>query len=191
MNSRYGSYMRIKKITAAVTALIMLASGVSSCNYEETTPYQQVYDYTAVTELIKTYEDSYREFVKNGEGQVAVVTAEGETPLGAPCSSRYTRSSDGAFESCSLEVTRDIEQHDEYFNISDGLMMFVRSYIDEGIPVIDKYISTGTEVYYVNTETSTMDEVTDVTALDIFVTFDQVRRVYGEDTDTQSADLSA
>ena len=70
-------------------------------------------------------------------------------------------------------------------------MMFVRSYIDEGIPVIDKYISTGTEVYYVNTETSTMDEVTDVTALDIFVTFDQVRRVYGEDTDTESADLSA
>ena len=185
--------MSIKKLLAAAGMILVMAAAVCGC-YVPASQQETVYipDYTEAVSLITTYEDSYRSFVQNGEGQVSVVTASGYTPLGSERSSRYICSSDGAFESCSLVVTRDIEEHDEYFNLNNGLMMFVRTHTDaDGVLFIDKYICAGENVYYVNDETQTMDQITDITALDCFVTFDQVRRVYGEPVDTTATQLPA
>ena len=182
--------MNIKRILATASAIVITLTAAACGTGTAETAY--VPDYEEMSSMITTYEDSYRSFVMNGEGEVAYVTAEGVTPLGVPCSSRYRRSSDGAFESCSLTVERDAEEHDEYFNLGGNIMMFVRMYYDDqGAPVILKYISTGTEVYYMNTETQTCDLITDVEALDCFVTFDQVRRVYGIPVDTTETQLAA
>ena len=185
--------MNIKKLFTAAGMLIVMAAALCGCYVPASTP-ETVYtpDYTEAVNLITTYEDSYRSFVQNGASEVSVVTASGYTPLGSECSSRYICSSDGAFESCSLAVTRDVEEHDEYFNLGNGLMMFVRTHTDaDGAPVIDKYICAGENVYYVNYDAQTMDQIADITALDCFVTFDQVRRVYGEPVDTTSEQIPA
>lgn len=167
--------MRFRNLLAIVTSILVIGI-FTACSAGQ----QQVsFDYTEITTRITNYEDAYRSFVNSGEGEVAMVTATGVTPLGASCSSKYTVSSDGAYESCSLVVQREVEQYDEYFNIGDGLMMFVRTYVDpDGVPHISKYISTGTAVFFINDLTHTVDPVEDITALDCFVTFDQVRRVY-------------
>ncbi len=185
--------MTIKKLISAVITAVVLAAALCGCSgigaAEETAA---VPDYEQVTQLIKAYEDAYREFAKSGEGQVSLVTASGYTPLGAECSSRYTCTSDGVWESCSLTVQRDLEQHDEYFNIGNGIMMFVRSYLDaDGYIIIQKYYCANGSVWFINSETHTMDPVEDITALDCFVTFDQVRRVYGEPLDTSETQVPA
>lgn len=182
--------MRTSKLLAIIAAIIMSIS-ITSC-FSGPLDHHETPDYGAMTAMITDYEDRYREFVMNGAGDVAYVTAEGSTPLGAPCSSRYRRSSDGVYESCSLIVQREMEESDEYFNMGNGIMMFVRMYYnDEGAPVIAKYISTGTEVFFVNDETQTCDPVTDITALDCFLTFDQVRRVYGIPLESEETQLAA
>lgn len=185
--------MNIKKLFAAASMLIVMAATLCGC-YVPASTQETVLppDYNEAVSLITAYEDAYRAYVQAGEGEVSVVTATGVTPLGAECSSRYLCTTDGVYESCSLTVTRDIEQHDEYFNLGNGLMMFVRSYMDdEGGVFIDKYICAGENVYYINDETQTMDPVEDITSLDCFVTFDQVRRVYGESVDTTDDQLPA
>lgn len=185
--------MNIKKLFAAAGLLIVMAAAMCGC-YVPASTQETVLppDYDEAINLITAYEDAYRAYVQAGEGEVSVVTATGLTPLGAECTSRYLCTSDGVYESCSLAVSRDIEQHDEYFNLGNGLMMFVRSYMDdEGGVFIDKYLCAGEHVYYINTETETMDQVADITALDCFVTFDQVRRVYGEPIDTTATQLPA
>lgn len=177
--------MRIKKWLASAVVLSVFAGVFAGCSMTEEAPAGP--DYTELTASITEYEDSYRSFVQEGEGEVAVVTATGTTPLGAQCSSVYTCSSDGRFESCSLTVQRDVEQHDEYFHISDDMMMFVRSYIDAaGLIVIQKYVtlSNGSQVFYIDDEAQTVTPVTDLSSLDCFVTFDQVRRAYGPEDKT-------
>lgn len=177
--------MKIRNLVAYITLLLVLAGFITACsgNSQQAAPLV----YTDIATKIQVYEDSYREFVNSGNGEVALVTATSVTPLGAPCNSKYTISSDGLYESCSLVVQRDVEQYDEYFNIGDGLMMFVRTYFDEeGVPHINKYISTGAAVYYVNSETSTLEPVEDINSLDCFVTFDQVRRAYAGTADSTS-----
>lgn len=172
--------MNIKKLIAAVAASIIMITGLAACS--SVTPAETVAppDYAEITARIKEYEDSYRDFVQTGVGGVNLVTSSGFTPLGATCSAKYTVTEDGVYESCSLVVQRDVEQYDEYFNIGDDMMMFVRSYIDTaGLFVLNKYICYPDAVYYINDETQTLDLVTDVESLDCFVTFDQVRRVYG------------
>lgn len=185
--------MSIRKLVSVIFTAVLLAAALCGCAGEsEAVETVAPPDYEEVTQLIKTYEDAYRDFAQNGEGQVALVTATGVTPLGAECSSRYTCTSDGVWESCSLTVQRDVEQHDEYFNIGNGIMMFVRSYIDaDGFIVINKYYCPNGAVWYINPETHTMDPVEDIEALDCFVTFDQVRRVYGETVDTTETQLPA
>lgn len=177
--------MKIRKALVTVLSMLVLAGCGRTAAPEQTviTP-----DYAQITSVISEYEDSYREFVNNGEGTVQFVTATGTTLLGAPCDSKYSCSSDGRFESCSLAVHRDREEYDEYFNLSSEYMMFVRTYIDEEAQTISisKYISTGSAVYYLNDETQTCDPVEDVTAMDMFVTFDQVRNVFGADDDVAS-----
>ncbi len=184
--------MRMRNLQYVILIVMALAVVLCGCTYTASEPVTIPYDYNEVTALIKTYEDSYREFVANGEGEVYAVTANGVTPLGASCRSVYTLSSDGAFESCSLTVEREVEQHDEYFNIGDGIMMFVRSYIDQdGLIVINKYITLGGILYYINDTEQKIEEVTNVTDVDCFVTFDQVRRVYSEQPEvTETAPLS-
>lgn len=185
--------MTIKKLISAVITAVVLAAALCGCSglgtAEETVAAP---NYEEVTQLIKAYEDAYREFVRNGEGEVALVTASGYTPLGDECSSRYTCTSDGVWESCSLTVQRELEQHDEYFNIGNGIMMFVRSYIDaDGLIVIQKYYCSNGSVWFINSETNTMDRVEDIEALDCFITFDQVRRVYGEPVDASETQIPA
>lgn len=172
-----------------ITAILMAACGFTPA-VQETEPV--ALDYAGLTQTIKTYEDAYRDYVNNGEGQVSIVTASGWTPLGSECSSRYLCTDDGVYESCSLTVQRDIEEHDEYFNLGNGLMMFVRSYItSDSQIVINKYISTGNTVFFINDETQSLDPIDDLEALDCFVTFDQVRRVYGNDVSTPETSLAA
>lgn len=174
--------MSIKKLFAVVGACLMLSASFGGCALIE--PQETVYipDYTEVTTLVKDYEDAYRAYVQNGEGEVTLVTANGVTPLGCECFSKYTCTADGVFESCSLTVQRDVEQHDEYFNLSDDAMLFVRGYVDlAGMIVIQKYYCTSTAVYYINYENETLDPVEHISEMDFFVTFDQVRRVYGAD----------
>lgn len=172
--------MSMKKLLAAAFTCVLMAAAVCGCGsasvtQETVTPP----DYTEMTALITSYEDAYRAFVQAGEGDVEVVTSEGCTPLGAPCSAKYTNANNGLYESCSLVVQRDVEQYDEYFNIGNGIMMFTRFYTVGTEMILHKYICYSNAVFYVNDETQTMDRVEDVEALDCFVTFDQVRRVYG------------
>lgn len=185
--------MRIKKLFAAAGMIIVMAVSVCGCYVPASTPETQfIPDYNETVDMITAYEDGYRAFVQNGEGEVSLVTATGLTPLGLECSSRYTCNSDGTYESCSLVVMRDDEYHDEYFNLGNGLMMFVRSHTDaDGFLYIEKYICAGESVYYVNYDAGTLDQVTDITSLDCFVTFDQVRRVYGTSPDTSATQLPA
>lgn len=174
--------MSIRKLFAVAGACLMLAASFCGCALTEPQQTVPIPDYTEVTTLVKNYEDAYREYVQTGDGQVTLVTANGVTPLGCECFSKYTRTADGLYESCSLTVQREVEQHDEYFNLSDDAMLFVRGYVDlAGMIVIQKYYCTSTAVYYINYENETLDPVEHVSDLDCFVTFDQVRRVYGAD----------
>ena len=187
-------YMKIRKLLAVIAAIMTLVIGFSSCALigESAATEAYVPEYGEVTELIKVYEDSYRSYVQNGEGGVTAVSCSSYTPLGAPCNATYTLTEGNEFESCSLAVQREFEQHDEYFNVCPEFMMFVRSYIDPaGTIVINKYISTSSGVYYVNEETSTLDLIEDVEALDCFVTFDQVRRAYGTEQDASETQTGA
>ena len=186
--------MKIRKLLAVIAAIMTLLIGFSSCSLigggSEAEPY--VPEYGVVTAEIKVFEDSYRSYVQNGEGGVNAVIGDSFTPLGAPCSATYTITEGNEFESCSLAVQREFEQHDEYFNVSENYMMFVRSYIDPaGVIVINKYICTSSGVYYINEDTQTLDLVEDVEALDCFVTFDQVRRAYGTEQDTSETQTGA
>lgn len=165
--------MSIKKLAIMIMAVTLLFTGCSSS--ASTAP-----DYMDTITLIKTYEDSYRDYVQNGEGQVAMVTSVSETPNGAPCNVRYTAAVDQPFTSCSLEVQRnDRIEYDEYFNISDTLMMAVRTYINaDGYAIITKYVSTNGNFYIINDETSTCDLVEDIVGLDFFMTWEQVTTAY-------------
>lgn len=178
--------MRIRKFTIIILAAA-LAVVFACCSALNSAPESRAPDYTEITTLIKSYEDAYRSFIRGGDGEMEAVTASGHTPDGAPCESLYTRSSDGIYESCSLTVDRDgREEHDEYFNISPDMMMFVRTCIDTETPNIDirKYIVSGNGVYYINDETESCENVEDITSLDIFVTFEQVRTAYGISEDS-------
>ena len=97
--------MKIRNLVAYITLLLVLAGFVTACsgNGQQAAPLV----YTDIATKIQVYEDSYREFVNSGNGEVALVTATSVTPLGAPCNSKYTISSDGLYESCSLVVQRD------------------------------------------------------------------------------------
>lgn len=178
----------MKKLIVSILSLSVIA--LAGCGSTVTEPTQTVPDYNTVTAAITEYEDAYREFVNGGEGEVQFVTGTSETPLGAPCDIRYSRTTDGRFESCSLTVTRDREEHDEYMNVSPDLMLFVRTFVDDEAELIqiDKYICTGGAVYHINPETQTLEPVEDVTALDCFITFSQVRTAYGP---SDSADPAA
>lgn len=179
--------MTMKKLFATVCASVVLITALCGCSLN-TVQTVATPDYAQVTELVTAYEDAYRDYVQNSDGEVMLVTANGVTPLGAECSSKYVKTADGLYESCSLTVQRDVEQHDEYFNIGDGIMLFVRAYVDAaGLIVIQKYYCTSNAVYYINYDAQTLDYVEHIEELDFFVTFDQVRRVYGasEENDVQ------
>lgn len=168
----------MKKLIASIIMLSVIAA--AGCSSSEPV-VEQVPDYNETVTAITEYEDAYREFVNGGEGAVQFVTGTSETPLGAPCELRYACSSDGRYESCSLTVTRDREEHDEYMNVRDDLMLFVRTYVDDEAEFIsiEKYVATNNSVYHINPETQTLEPVDDVTALDCFVNFNQVRTAYG------------
>jgi len=185
--------MNIKKLFVTAGMLIVMAAALCGCYVPASAPETVVIpDYNEAVSLVTAYEDAYRAYVQAGAGEVSVVTATGSTPLGSECSSRYVRTTNGEYESCSLTVMRDREEHDEYFNLNNGLMLFVRTYFDdEGALFIDKYLCAGENIYLINNETQTMDYIDDITSLDCFVTFDQVRRVYGEPVDTSQTQLPA
>ncbi len=165
--------MRTRKLAVIILAITLLFTGCSSTS-------NPTLDYQDTTALIKTYEDSYRDYVQTGDGQVAVVTSVSETPNGAPCNVRYTSVVDQPFTSCSLEVQRNNRtEYDEYFRLSDTMMMAVRTYIDDnGYGIITKYISANGNFYLVNDETSTCDIVDDILSLDFFMTWEQVTTAY-------------
>ncbi|MCQ2515362.1 MAG: hypothetical protein MJ094_00685 [Saccharofermentans sp.] len=166
--------MRIKKLTAIILTCVLLLSGCSSKTEDSTLDYQET------IAVITAYEDAYRDYVQTGDGQVSVTTSISETPNGQPCNARFTSVVNQPFTSCSLEVQRnDRTEYDEYFNISDTMMMAVRTYITEsGVPVITKYISTMGQFYLLNPDTQTCDLVENIESLDFFMTFEQVTTAY-------------
>jgi len=167
--------MSIKKLAFVILAVALIFTGCSNQTTTTTVP-----DYQETTAVITAYEDAYRDYVQNGDGQIAMTTSSSYTPNGAPCNVRFTDVVDQPFTSCSLEVTRnDRTEYDEYFAISDTMMMAVRTYIDDsGYAIITKYVATGGNLYLINDETSTCDLVEDVRSLDFFLSFEQVTTAY-------------
>jgi|GEM_PF-1664133 len=173
---------KIKLLTGILLITLMITGLVAGCSAntqsEEPTPL----DYSEITALITSYEDAYRNHIQNDDGGFYYVTATGKTPLGCDCTSRYVVSEDGVYESCSLEVSRDNRtEYDEYFKISDSIMMAVRTYLDEDSVSfsISKYIFTNGAMYYINDDTQTCDVIEDIESMDFLTTFEQVRNVYG------------
>ena len=179
--------MRFTRFIAAAASAVLMAGLLTACSAPEETAVTPP-DYTEITTMIQNYEDSYREYVQTAEGNVMVVRGDGYTPLGVSCSFKYLCTDDGVYESCSLIVHREFDQYDEYFNLNADYMMFTRYYIEsDGEIFLNKYICTSDAVYLVNYDNQTLDRVDDVTGLDCFVTFDQVRRVYGMPADTEES----
>lgn len=166
--------MSIRKLATIILAATLLFTGCSKTNEPVG------FDYQEAVAVITAYEDAYRDYVQNGDGEVALSTATSQTPNGAPCNVRFTNIIGQPFTSCSLEVERNNRiEYDEYFAISDTMMMAVRTYIDDsGRAIITKYISDSGNMYLVNDDTQTCDLIEDIEALDFFVTFDQVTNAY-------------
>lgn len=165
--------MSIKKLATIILASALLFTGCSD-------KAPSSLDYQETFEAITAYEDAYRDYIQTGDGQIMVSNVTSTTPNGAPCNARFTSIIDQPFASCSLEVTRNNRvEYDEYFQISDTMMMAVRTYIDDNNhAVITKYISDNGIMYLLNEETKTCDLVEDIEAIDFFVTFDQVTAAY-------------
>ena len=90
--------MTMKKLFATVCASVLLITALCGCSLN-TAQTVATPDYAQVTELVTAYEDAYRDYVQNGDGEVMLVTANGVTPLGAECSSKYVKTADGTIES--------------------------------------------------------------------------------------------
>ena len=76
--------MSIKKLVSVIFTAVLLAAALCGCaGGSEAVETVAPPDYEEVTQLIKAYEDAYRDFAQNGEGQVALVTAT-VTASGSP-----------------------------------------------------------------------------------------------------------
>jgi len=172
----------LKNITSILLIGIMALSLVACAENADVLKTNSAPDYAATLETFDTYQSGYADFMSAGEGNIFYKQSEGFTPAENYCSSTYIESEDGTYMNCDLEIQRnDRTEHDEYFRIDDSTMYVVRSFIDPetSAVTIDKYVVISGKLFFINPETETVDAVAKPDSLDMFLSFSEIKTLFG------------
>lgn len=138
-------------------------------------------DYSAAVQTIDTFQDSFGQYVFEEGGAGETIRSEGTTLLGQHFDSSYFESTDGIFKKATFEVERDgILMVDEYFRMTDNLVLATRSYLDsDSHAVIERYLISGDSVYQLDDVNQVLIRIEDMSAIDMFSSFEQVEQFAG------------
>ncbi len=139
-------------------------------------------DYATTLSNFETHQTAYSEFMNAGDGNIFYKQTEGFTPAENYCTATYIESEDGVYMNCDLEIARnDRAEHDEYFRYDDTTMYIVRSYIDpnDSSVSIQKYVVINGTLYFLNSETETVEPVAKPDSLDMFLSFSEIKTLFG------------
>ena len=166
----------------AVVCTLGLALSLAACTENaDATAASTAPDYTTIKTKIFEYQNSFGDFMNDESNNVYFKTSEGFTPAENYCTASFLESEDGTYQKCSLQVTRDeVVECDEYFLIDDSTMFIARapmSGYDE--LYVDQYVVISGTLYQINDEQQTIDPVSRPDALDLYLSFSEIKSLYG------------
>ncbi|SMC61167.1 hypothetical protein SAMN06296952_1929 [Oscillospiraceae bacterium] len=169
------------RVSAVICTLALALSLVACTENADASATATNPDYTTLTTKIYDYQNSFGDFMNDESNNVYFKTSEGSTPGGNYCTASFLESEDGAFKKCSLEVTRDdVVECDEYFLVDESTVFIARAPISGNDSVyIEKYVIISGTLYQINDELQTVEPVSRPDALDLYLSFSELKSLYG------------
>ena len=159
-----------------VCVCLLCVFALSACK-EKMPPYDNI------VQAVESYHDQYSDYLNAGDGNAVTVNNDNAVMKdGTACRSYYFKSSDGKYESVSLEFDRgDVMYADEYFYLSEKAIYIVRSYLDPDsmIPSITKYYVWYGDMYLINEEAKELSKADDEATAQFYSSFDELISHYG------------
>jgi hypothetical protein len=167
---------------AAVICTLGLALSLVACTENaDATAAATNPDYTTIKNKIYEYQNGFGSYMNDESNGVYFKTSEGTTPGENYCTASFLESEDGTYQKCSLEVTRgDLVECDEYFLIDESTVFIARAPMSGSDEIyVYQYVIIGGTLYEINDAQQTIDPVSRPDALDLYLSFSEVKSLYG------------
>ena len=169
------------RFTAVVCTFILALNLVACTENADATTSATNPDYTTVNTQIFEYQNGFGDFMNDESNNVYYKTSEGFTPAENYCTASFLQSEDGTYQKCTLEVTRgEVVECDEYFLINESTVFIARAPMSGTDSIyVEKYLIINGTLYQINDDTQTVDPVSRPDALDLYLSFSEIKSLYG------------
>lgn len=169
------------RFTAVICTLGLALSLVACTENADATTAATNPDYTTIKNKIYEYQNAFGDYMNDESNGIYFKQTEGFTPGENYCTATFIESEDGTYQKCSLEVTRDeISECDEYFLIDESTVFIARAPIsNDGSTYFYQYVIISGTLYEINDQQQSIDPVSRPDALDLYLSFSEVKSLYG------------
>lgn len=176
-------------ISTAIIFTTLLATLITGCaDNADTTQTTLAPDYNTIVQEFDEYRIGYSNYMNESDVEFNYIVSDGFTPADAPCYVNFSCSEDEAYYLVSVETHKETEngvdiRRDEYYPLSDNKLYIVRHLTNDirGAISTTSYVVIDGSLYQVNENTGTISAVTKADSLDLYLSFEEIKSLYGVD----------